>query len=609
MQKLIFKKLIIKGFGSIQDVMEIELTNKKLNLIKGVNGTGKSSIINSFLWCLYGETLKEKSSVELWDNLRDNTYKGTYVELHFRSGGISYKVIRMKNWKEKIEGLTGGSRLLVYVGAGKKLYEADDKREVQKFLIEKLGITADVLKNSVVFGQKVSRITQEKGVKRKEILDDIFNLAYVNDAKVKAQADLNELSSEISNINHNINVGKGKLDILAESINNDLEFNLKVGVNLEIAVKEKKSLIEIEKVNISKLVKQRAEIKIPKRVESKEFKTTKFDDTKLLKHKSELIRVNINLSSQNNNLDRVKDTCPTCNRPFNAMEVKVQRNKLLNEIKLLNEDGLLIKEKIKEEEIIKSKFDADNKLVEAKKNDWDKKIRDTEKMIADSEWAIRIKDKEITQCEREIVRIQADIEDLPNIYKLKDIKPLTIKLQSLKGEIALLESKLNVESKKKDNLDWLVTDALSNKGLKAFIFSHLLSSINEKLIEYEGVSGFLMRFEVGDNTKRDINITIQHGGFIVDLADLSGGQKQLLDIMSIFAIHDVLQQDLNIKTMFLDEVFESLSDDNIERVDELIQKKLANNVTIFLVTHLKEYNPLNSELIELELVNGRTKIK
>ena len=102
-----FKTLHIEGFMSIGEA-DINLTEGGFILVSGVNrcaqdlaksnGSGKSSVWESIIWCLTGDTLRGSKSVE---NI--NTQGGTLVSLDFSIDDISYKVTRtkiMKNIKQ-----------------------------------------------------------------------------------------------------------------------------------------------------------------------------------------------------------------------------------------------------------------------------------------------------------------------------------------------------------------------------------------------------------------------------------------------------------------------------------------------------------------------------
>ena len=67
-----FMNMEIKGFCSIQD-LSITLGTEGIHLVKGNNGSGKSSFLNAISWCLYGKTLKNIKVGDKIFVLFDNT--------------------------------------------------------------------------------------------------------------------------------------------------------------------------------------------------------------------------------------------------------------------------------------------------------------------------------------------------------------------------------------------------------------------------------------------------------------------------------------------------------------------------------------------------------
>jgi len=80
---VVFKELQAEGFGSLIDKMAFILDQPGLNIIRGKVGAGKTSIPSVLCWTLFGSTLKEKSSVNTWEELRTDTYAGTMASVIF----------------------------------------------------------------------------------------------------------------------------------------------------------------------------------------------------------------------------------------------------------------------------------------------------------------------------------------------------------------------------------------------------------------------------------------------------------------------------------------------------------------------------------------------
>ena len=103
----------------------------------------------------------------------------------------------------------------------------------------------------------------------------------------------------------------------------------------------------------------------------------------------------------------------------------------------------------------------------------------------------------------------------------------------------------------------------------------------------------------------DIRVLVNRFGIEVPYEDLSGGQQQLINLTTIFAINEVIQETKPCGLFIGDELFESLDKTNVEVVANILQDR-AEKQSIFLVTHLLDFNIQNSEVIKLENVNGIT---
>lgn len=94
------KKLIIKSFRGIKD-LEFEL-NERLNVLKGQNGVGKTTIIDSIMWVLCGETMvygKQDS-----DNRNKHDLKDTINVILELDNGIKLERKYYDLWKEDNDG-------------------------------------------------------------------------------------------------------------------------------------------------------------------------------------------------------------------------------------------------------------------------------------------------------------------------------------------------------------------------------------------------------------------------------------------------------------------------------------------------------------------------
>ncbi len=141
-------------------------------------------------------------------------------------------------------------------------------------------------------------------------------------------------------------------------------------------------------------------------------------------------------------------------------------------------------------------------------------------------------------------------------------------------------------------------------GIKAYLFDSSLHLLNRTLASYSEVLGFRIEFNIDLNsTRKDFVTLIERDNHIIDYDELSGGEKTLVNLCMAFAMHESLTASKGINLAFLDEVFESLSSDNIELVINLI-KHIFNGKSLFLITHHDSLPLSNTKILQVEKIKG-----
>lgn len=217
-------------------------------------------------------------------------------------------------------------------------------------------------------------------------------------------------------------------------------------------------------------------------------------------------------------------------------------------------------------------------------------------MISDSISSYRdqledIKDKEYEskKVQRDIDNIEAEIKNLSSEKKtgvnVSLIKKYKEQLSTLTDKLSDIENQMEEKKVVVDNYKWVMDDPLGNRGIKAFLFESSLDILNETLDSYSEVLGFSILFYVDiQGVKKDFNTQIIMDGIEVSYEELSGGQRQLVNLAMAFAMNEVMTKAKGINIAFLDEVFENLSSEYIDLVIGLI-RKVYRDKTLYLISH------------------------
>lgn len=180
--------LKISNFTSYgTDVPELDFTKFHLAAISGQNGAGKSSLLDSITWCLWGSSRLGDSS----DQLVRLGQQVMWVELSFQLDGHVYTVKRQRILK------SGGSTSLEFFSNSHNLTEGTIKATQQK-IIDTLHLTYETFVNSAFIRQgHADEFTTKGPTDRKRILADILGLAHYDILEERAKDKAKEVQNKL----------------------------------------------------------------------------------------------------------------------------------------------------------------------------------------------------------------------------------------------------------------------------------------------------------------------------------------------------------------------------------------------------------------------------
>lgn len=600
--KIVFEKIRIHHFLSFDD-STINLQDAGYVLVSGVNknpldaaksnGSGKSTIWNAICYALTGETIQGlKTNIA---NIYTND--GCFVELSFKVDKDSYRIIRSKDTKEY------GTNLKIFINDVDK--SGKGIRESQQLFEQYLpDLTSDLIGSVIILGQGLPhKFSDNTPSGRKEILEKLsksdfmiqdiknkINLrSFKLDGKLRLLEDENlKLNTELKMFNSQLEQNNNLLNNLSDisCYENDLKSN-----------KENKDIIE-DKLNNTNLIllenKKELDIENNKLIninnqlneESNKVKDSFVNDKMNLNEQKILLMNEINnLRNEINRLKNIKDVCPTCGQKLpnvvkpDTSEQETKLNLLENNYKNILENieqiDLKQKDELKEVEI---KF---NKDIEEVKNN----IQKITNIINTTELEIKDFKLQLDSINKKILIIENDINSY--FEKKKSIEEAINKLETdINKTKILLEENDKKQEELNEHLDVInkiVT--LVKRDFRGYLLNNVIEFINSKSKEYCSY--------VFDTTKVEIvlegnNINIYYCN--KNYENLSGGEKQKLDLIIQFAIRDMLCTYLSFSSniLVLDEIFDNLDSVGCNKVLNLISDKLKDVESIFIITHHQE---------------------
>lgn len=594
-----FKSVHIHHFLSMDDA-EINLENRGYCLVNGINnnpkdaaksnGSGKSSIWNAICYALTGETIQGlKSNLP---NLYFND--GCWVELLFSVDKDKFKIIRSKEDKKL------GTDLKVFINdkdeSGKGI------RESQEILNKSIpDITTDLIGSVIILGQGLpQKFSSNSPSGRKEVLEKLSKSDFmIEDLKNRISKRITLLTNKLRKeedelLTYNTQLkllttqqltAKYDLDNLLTKPVNEQDINNKNEIINKLNI-----IIQDNNVHLNSLNNTYSDLN------SKMLIALSNKSDKLLslqkqynKHIQTFAEQKATLNTNINNLNKkiielksITDICPTCHQKISGVikpDTTLQEKELLNYKKLLNDLNFNIDVDNKEYELIINKiendFTKDNYINQ-------NKIAELKNEIDNITSNINIKQMELSKTTIEL----NNLNNIKNNYNNK-LNDFSNKLNNINKDIEEIKHKQNTKNQDKNNTQTHIEvinkmNTLIKRDFRGFLLTNVINFIQIKSKEYckYVFNTDEINFKLDGN-----NINIEFCGKLYE--NLSGGEKQKVDLILQFAIRDMMCQYLNFSAniLVLDEITDNLDSIGCDKVLNLINKELTDIESIFIISH------------------------
>ena len=616
-----FNSIKLHNFLSFGDA-EITLKDAGFVLVSGVNnnssdlarsnGSGKSSIWEGISWALTGETIRGCKQV-----VNKYTEDGCYVEITFSVDNNEYKVIRYKDYSNI------GTNLKIFVNNEDK--SGKGIRDTEKLLNQYLpDLTPSLIGSVIILGQGLpQRFTNNTPSGRKEILEKLSKSDFmIEDIKNKLFARKSVLNNDIRNLeDSNLSltskkdVSQKSLDKLISNLNELQDPKL---IDISSIIKEKDSLEEsLASVNNQSLTFSEQINKL--NIDKSNIITLQNNEYESIRDKYKELINNLNiqkisLSSEISNLEKeikklksVKDVCPTCGQKLpdvhivdtKDMETDLQSKqeyfktvvadydtKIKEQNEELNKSKQKYQDNLNQIDFNLSNLNKSSRELDSNKISYQNKIRELEKQIEKHNFLLEAYDNK-----------KKELED--SIKETKD----TIK--TLDDQILYYNIEKDTKNLHLDVVNKMMT--IATRDFRGFLLSELINYISVRAKEYSQ--------EIFETDKIDFKLdgnNIYIGYNDKEYENLSGGEKQKVDLIVQFSIRDMLTKYLNFSSniLVLDEVFDNLDSIGCQKVINLISTKLSDIESIFIITHHNQELdiPADREIVVVKNQNGISEI-
>lgn len=537
---MLISELGIRGFksyGNNEQILKLNTENGELILLVGGNGSGKSSLIESFDFSLYGKvrggknkkwaklsTLPNRINGELLNRIKF-TSLGTEVEI---KRGVSPNILEL--WENGILNDKAGKGNL------------DDKIE------NYIGMDIETFKSFIsmnidIFKNFISLSNEEKQL----LLDKLFNLEIINI--------LNGILKDIVKDNK---VRAASFDAEIRTLDESIE-SIKISIDKSIE-KEKENLQQEIDALVTEMNSKKYDYKtLKEKVEKVKTKETELSE-ELDNEKKQYLIIQNDIKNVQKDIDLYDSgKCPVCKTEFNSEHFISLRATLV--------------EKKSSYEKIKTEVESNISLIKERQTKLKDITEKTTKSFNDLSYLLK--------------NYKAQIDKL-NLKKGQESGKNSVNIQEFQNTIQELENK---KSLSKDNISICREKELyykelnrifSEDGVKKSIIAGIIKPINHFISENINKMG--MPFDV----KLDETFTaeIRHLGSVIEHESLSTGEQKLVNICILCSYLKLIRTKKYINILFLDEIFSSVDVDNIQKILSLL-KSFANeyNINIFVVHH------------------------
>ncbi len=318
-----------------------------------------------------------------------------------------------------------------------------------------------------------------------------------------------------------------------------------------------------------------AELSFEKEAYDSAYKTCFTEKTRI---ESEIRSLNKTISS----LKAVKDTCPTCGQKLPGA-VKPDTSEQEKEVAALTESLTAVSGKLNEYNTKHAEYQAQ---IKAK---YDETIKDLKTKVAKAKHEKEVAQRDLSDFthyqdlnKEQLTKLNYDKDNWDKYYN-----KLNKTIEDLNKEINQLNKVIQVALDNKTDLTEHISvvrkmDNLIKRDFRGYLLENIIKYVDQKAKDYCNIVF----------GTRELNVYLDGNALDISYCNkmfdnLSGGEKQRVDLILQFAIRDMLNAYLNSGSniLVLDEITDFLDKQSCAAVMKLIERELTTIESVFVVSH------------------------
>jgi DNA repair exonuclease SbcCD ATPase subunit len=567
---ILFKTIKWKNFLSTgNQYSEVDFTLNSTNLIIGVNGAGKSTILDALCFSLFGRSFRKINKPQLINTVNE---KDCIVEVEFTIGTTEWKVIR--GIKPNIFEIHRNNEVLDQASAS-----VDQQKWLEQTVLKMnyKSFTQIVILGSSTFVP----FMQLPAAHRREVIEDLLDIKIFSSMNMVIKEKIRQIREEVKTLE----LKKESLFDKVEMQRNFIE-ELENRGNTKINVNQEKITKLDGEVDIYMRENSSLEESIFKYIKEQEEVTGAADKLRKLGNLKGKISQKVLTITTEHKFFTENSVCPTCTQEIDETFRLHKITDSQNKAKELQSGYQELEETIKAEEERERQFNI------------------LSKEITKLTHEVSQNNTKVSGCQRQIRDLESEIQTLTNQLKNKNTEHE--KLESFRENLQKTYDELAV---KKDSINYydFAYGLLKDGGVKSKIIKKYLPLINQQVNRYLQMMDFYINFTLDEEFNETVQSPI-HEDF--SYASFSEGEKMRIDLALLFTWREVagFKNSVNTNLLILDEVFDSSLDGFGTEEFLKIIKYTIKNANIFVISHRTGLDDKFDNVIKFEKVKGFSRI-
>lgn len=652
-----FIKIKAKNFLSFKE-LELDLDNRGLILLTGKNlddksgtfdknGIGKSSLVASIFYALFGETPDGRSADAI---INKDAKKNASVELTLEVSGNTYVITR------------GRKKNVLSITLNGEPMEFSTMKETQANIEQIIGIPEEVFRTTLFFdGHYTTPFSEMTDKQKKEFLSAIVDLSIYSKAHDKTKEEIKETKAQIASVDsnitiasesskrelenvsrlrttkeqyeHNLTTAQATLDnyddqnyqTLSKSLleaSKELEYvsAYKTTNTAQNALREALTASQRVSSELAELQSKQRELlahieNLKSVMKSKMDMVKQYEQLNQSAYTKDNLVASYNYGANGSPVDAIDAIIPSGATNLETVaKLKEELANLIAEYKSTDTsvyDQPIVEATAKQDEarqaVQKLQEEAnkeieDNNTLNSRYQMANNKVNQIKEQIRNEEQAKKNLESQVTSAKSSLDLVNQQLESYGNVTTDNAesvIEDLQTKKQTLATNLVNLEK---------------VLGAFSDKGIKSHVLDLVTPTLNEGVNKYLGtLTGGAINVEFSTQSKKadgtlsdKFDISVTYNGDVMNYNALSSGEKRRVDVAISLALQDMVIQryGADVNLLAYDELFESLDATGAENVVELLKSRIEKVGTIIVVSHNEDLKPLFDNSLEVIKKDG-----